>query len=164
MEVVAFFPPAMMSFKLMEIFPLEFDRNTEVGILACYICVAWLVRDISMNDIFPPQSSAFWYFSFQLCSLDLLWLRLGENQERHLSSGSGPPFCSVDIWGQLFVGNIFLARYLPETNTFLWNCIIWRTENPTCCQYVNYAFCFLEFRCFLVFLFCVGFFWFFFNC
>lgn len=123
-----------MSLKVMEIFHVKFDRNlinTEVGILAGYICVTWLAGDISMNDIFPLKISVFWYFSFQLCSLDVLWLRLGENQGGHLTSGSGPLFCPVDIWGQLFVGNIFLTRYLAERNTFLWNCIIWRKENPT---------------------------------
>lgn len=123
-----------MSLKVMEIFHVKFDRNlinTEVGILAGYICVTWLAGDISMNDIFPLKISVFWYFSFQLCSLDVLWLRLGENQGGHLTSGSGPLFCPADIWGQLFVGNIFLTRYVAERNTFLWNCIIWRKENPT---------------------------------
>lgn len=123
-----------MSLKVMEIFHVKFDRNlinTEVGILAGYICVTWLAGDISMNDIFPLKISVFWYFSFQLCSLDVLWLRLGENQGGHLTSGSGPLFCPVDIWGQLFVGNIFLTRYLAARNTFLWNCIIRRKENPT---------------------------------
>lgn len=136
-----------MSLKVMEIFHVNFDRdliNTEVGILAGYICVTWLVGDISVNDIFSPKRSTFWYFSFQLCSLDVLWLRLGENQGEHLTSGNGPLFRPMDIWRQLFVDNIFLTRYLAERNTFLWNCIIWRKENPTSCQYVDCAFCFLE--------------------